>query len=58
MLDEKDTLIDEMDMDFLVLLNKAVIGGNLSDEEKKEIRMKLDRWSRALNMTHTIRVTF
>jgi hypothetical protein len=58
MLSEKETHIDDIDMDFVQTLITAVNESRLTREQKAEARKTLDRWQNALTLTHTIRVTF
>lgn len=58
MLNEKDALIDDIDMDFVQMLITAVNESKLNQPNKEQLRKKLDRWQYALTLTHTIRVTF
>lgn len=58
MLNDKDTLIDVIDMDFVQKIITAVNKSRLSPEVKLELRKTLDRWQNALTLTDHIRVTF
>ena len=58
MLNEKEILIDSIDMNFVQNLITAVNESKLDLETKAILRGTLDRWQNALTLTNEIRVTF